>query len=118
MTLTLCRADEIPENGARGFELRGRRVFAVRHHGKVYVYLNRCPHLGVPLEWDKDRFLDPGGTFIRCSTHGAIFVKDSGECIQGPCRGEFLWSLECREDQGEILVDEEELPPTASPGKP
>lgn len=111
MSLVLCRVEDIPEGGARGFELRGRRVFAVRHHGKVHAYLNRCPHLGVPLEWEADAFLDPQGAYIRCSTHGALFLKDSGECIQGPCLGDFLWSLECREEAGAIVLDEDELPP-------
>jgi nitrite reductase/ring-hydroxylating ferredoxin subunit len=26
-------------------------LFAVRRGGQVYVYINRCPHRGVGLEW-------------------------------------------------------------------
>ena len=109
--LELCRAEDIAEGGARGFEVRGRRVFAVRHCGRVFAYLNRCPHLGVPLEWEADQFLDAQGAYIRCSTHGALFVKETGECIQGPCFGDFLWELACREEGGRILLDADELPP-------
>ena len=111
MPLVLCLAEDIPEGGARGFDLQGRRVFAVKQYDRIFVYLNRCPHLGVPLEWITDAFLDPQGAYIRCSTHGALFLKDSGECIQGPYLKNSLWSLEHREEGGRILLDADELPP-------
>jgi nitrite reductase/ring-hydroxylating ferredoxin subunit len=44
-----------------------------------------CPHLGIPLNWAPERFLDLDGTLIQCSSHGALFQIDSGECIAGPC---------------------------------
>lgn len=110
MAVTLCRTADIPEGGARGFELGGRRLFGVKHNGRIHLYLNRCPHLGVPLEWEKDQFLDPAGGYIRCSNHGALFLKDSGECILGPCQGDFLWEIAWREEAGYVLVEEDELP--------
>ena len=114
--LELGRSEDIPEGGARGFELRGRRVLGVKERGRIHLYLNRCPHLGIPLEWAPHEFLDADGALIRCANHGALFAKDSGECIAGPCRGEYLWSISHRLEDGRILVPEDELPPPANSG--
>lgn len=110
----LCRSSDIPEGGARGFLLEGHRLLGVRQHGRLFFYLNRCPHLGVPLEWEEHDFLDADGAYIRCSSHGALFVKESGECLAGPCRGAFLWQLEHAEHGGEVHVDLDALPAPAS----
>jgi len=110
MELELCTLSDIPAEGARGFMLQETRLVAVRSGNAVHVYLNRCPHLGVPLQWQADRFLDTEGIFIRCANHGALFEKDSGLCILGPCRGASLWQIECRLDEGRILIDDAELP--------
>ncbi|MEX2366782.1 MAG: Rieske 2Fe-2S domain-containing protein, partial [Pseudohongiellaceae bacterium] len=88
----------------------GVGVFAVKEYGRIYVYLNRCPHLGVPLEWQKDKFLDRDAKLIQCSTHGALFVRSTGECLQGPCRGEFLWQITSCTEDGMVLIEDQELP--------
>lgn len=86
----LCPISDIPEQGAKGFEVEGRGIFAIRHQGRIFVYENRCPHRGVPLEWLPDQFLDYERNFIQCATHGALFKIDDGECIAGPCNGQKL----------------------------
>jgi len=86
----LCRIGDIPESGARGFEIDGRALFAVHHRGHFFVYENRCPHRGVPLDWMPDQFLDFDRNFIQCATHGALFKIEDGECIAGPCNGQHL----------------------------
>lgn len=101
----LCTATELPDNGSRGFNIDGRKVLAVRRAGQVYAYLNRCPHRGVPLEWQPDQFLDPSASLIQCATHGALFLIESGECVAGPCAGQFLASLDSREDEQGIWVE-------------
>jgi nitrite reductase/ring-hydroxylating ferredoxin subunit len=110
VTVILCELDELPEDGARGFDLPQTRLLAVRDRGGVQVFLNRCPHLGTPLQWEGQRFLDNEGHFIRCATHGALFEKTTGLCIQGPCRGEHLWQIDCRIENGNVVIDENELP--------
>jgi len=61
----LCRIDEIPDGAARGFTIGGDaakvRIFAVRRGDSVYVYVNRCPHVGTPLDWAEGEFLDREG---------------------------------------------------------
>ncbi|GGO88557.1 hypothetical protein GCM10011348_44280 [Marinobacterium nitratireducens] len=89
----LCQIGDIPDSGSRGFQIDGRALFAVHHQGRYFVYENRCPHRGVPLEWLPDQFLDYERNFIQCATHGALFKIDSGECIAGPCNGQHLMAV-------------------------
>lgn len=86
------------------------RLLVVHDYKGVHVFLNRCPHLGVPLQWQDDSFLDADGAFIRCATHGALFERDTGFCVQGPCAGASLWQIESRIENDEILIEESELP--------
>jgi len=30
---------------------------------------------------------------LQCATHGALFLIESGECVVGPCAGQFLQPL-------------------------
>ena len=34
------------------FTLAQGKVFAVKKRQELFIYLNRCPHLGIPLEWE------------------------------------------------------------------
>ncbi len=90
-TETLCHIDDIAEGEPRGFPLTNNEtVFAVKKDGQLYLYKNSCPHLGIELEWMEDQFLDNERALIQCSTHGALFLINSGECISGPCLGKSL----------------------------
>lgn len=110
MALRLCTLAELPEGSARSFALPQTRLMAVRDRSGVHVFLNRCPHLGIPLQWQDNRLLDEEGAFIRCATHGALFERDSGLCIQGPCRGDSLWKIDCHIEDAAVYIDESELP--------
>lgn len=114
--MLLCRAEDLVAGKARSFQVGKTRIVVVcTLQGSVHAYLNRCPHLGVPLNWGDDQFMDSDGSLLRCATHGALFEPDSGLCILGPCRGEHLWQLECSIRDGQVVVDESELPPLGSP---
>ncbi|MCX4190694.1 Rieske (2Fe-2S) protein [Methylophaga sp. OBS3] len=79
--------------------------FLLRFEGKVYAYLNHCPHLGIPLNWQPDAFMSLEETHIQCSTHGALFNPDNGLCISGPCRGQSLTLLNIETDTaGDIYL--------------
>jgi nitrite reductase/ring-hydroxylating ferredoxin subunit len=103
--IRLCAPSELAEGQSLGFLIGQMSLFAVRRGGQVYAYLNRCPHRGITLEWQKDRFLDDSGSLIRCSTHGALFLIESGECVAGPCEGQSLQALECREDAHGVWIE-------------
>lgn len=74
----------------------GAPAFAVRWGGKVYGYLNQCPHAGGPLDFE-GQVLESSGRFLMCTRHGAIFEPDTGQCIGGPCRGARLTPLAVHE---------------------
>ncbi|HDZ10472.1 Rieske (2Fe-2S) protein [Pseudohongiella sp.] len=107
--ITLCHQNEIEEGRAKGFEVTGKYLFAVKKDGRVYVYYNYCPHLGTPLEWLEDQFMDPDGNFIQCATHGALFVVEDGQCISGPCRGKSLKTIPHESGNGFIMVNENDV---------
>jgi len=105
---TLCRVEEIEDGGAKEFPPppgSHAGVFAVRRGDGVVVYENSCPHLGVPLNWAPDRFLDARRAHILCGTHGAVFRIEDGLCLKGPCLGQALTPIPHRVEDGVVLVD-------------
>lgn len=107
----VCRLDDLPLPGSRGFEVDSQSIFLVNCDDGVFAYRNRCPHLGVELEWVEHQFLDADGAYIQCATHGALFTLADGECVFGPCQGQHLQALRCCVSAGTVLVD---VPPDTS----
>ena len=101
--VTLGPLADVPDGGARGYVLQMRAGrffgFVVRSGDRVFGYVDRCPHAGVPLARVLDDYLTPGGTLIACSWHGALFDIPSGRCVGGPCVGAALthWPLAVRD---------------------
>jgi nitrite reductase/ring-hydroxylating ferredoxin subunit len=107
--LTVCHLADVPDGDARGYDLvlaeGGRiRVIVARQGERAFVYRNRCPHRGTPLDWMPDRFLDAAGEHLICATHGALFRIEDGVCIAGPCAGDGLEALAIEIEGGEILL--------------
>ena len=103
----LCRVADIPEDGARGFAAAPggfTGLFAVRKAGRVFVYVNACPHIGLPLEAMPDRFLDHRRQLVVCAVHGARFRIEDGMCLSGPCIGEALEPVAARIVDGQVVV--------------
>lgn len=98
-TLATAAPDADPDS--TGQPLTG---FVFARKGILFAYLNRCPHLGIELNWMPGRFLDVDGHFIQCSTHGALFTPERGDCIAGPCQGDALTALEVVEQDGLVMV--------------
>jgi len=94
VTRVLCSLSELELTGSKGFAvgegdwpLRG---FLVKTSKGVAAYVNCCPHAGHPLNFKADRFLTPDRNLILCASHGALFTRDEGRCIAGPCPGQSL----------------------------
>ncbi len=104
--VTLCRLADVADPGSRNFVLQIGEAFfhgfVVRHAGQVTGYVDRCPHMGVPLTGQVDGYLTPDNTLIVCSWHGALFQIEDGLCVGGPCTGARLspWPVVVR---GEYL---------------
>ena len=98
----------VPDGGARNFvlEMRAGRFhgFVVRHGGQVWGYVDRCPHMGLPLAQVLDHYLTPDGERIACSWHGALFEGDGGRCVGGPCVGARLTAWPVRVEHGRIVT--------------
>lgn len=98
--MRLCSIAEVAEGQARGFAVPGlrRKVVVVRKSGRVFGYLDSCPHYegGTPMAWRTDRYLNGEGTHLACHSHGALFDVETGECVLGPCLGQSLTRVPLR----------------------
>jgi nitrite reductase/ring-hydroxylating ferredoxin subunit len=73
--------------------------------GALLAYRNACPHMGIELDWESDRLMTPGGRYLRCTGHGALFEPDSGLCVRGPCLNEALTRLPVRIEDEMVMLD-------------
>jgi nitrite reductase/ring-hydroxylating ferredoxin subunit len=106
--IALGPLDALPVGAARGVELEigtGRfHGFVLRTAGGIHGYVDRCPHMGLPLAQKPDAYLSPGGAYIACRQHGALFDPATGLCIGGPCRGASLIAWPLHVEAGEIVT--------------
>ena len=109
----ICALSDIPSQRATGFQLaavgedgepRPLNIVVVRWGKKVFGYLNRCPHHGTNLDWERETFLDPSGLRLMCGKHGALFELGTGRCSDGPCKGESLTPVAVEVIDGDICV--------------
>ncbi len=101
--VTLGPLDQIADGKARNYVLQMRagrfHGFVVRRGQAVFGYVDRCPHMGLPLAQQLDRYLTPDGSLIACSWHAALFEPETGACVGGPCGGSRLtpWPVTVRD---------------------
>ena len=66
-TYAICSVGDILNRHCKGFHLvqveedgseKPFQILIVRWDRKLYGYVNRCPHQGVNLDWERDQFLD------------------------------------------------------------
>jgi nitrite reductase/ring-hydroxylating ferredoxin subunit len=104
----LARLAELPDGETREFTLHDAdwplTGFLLRIGNSVHAYVNRCPHALRQLNFQPNRFLNKDGSLIQCSSHGALFEKDTGLCVAGPCVGESLRQLPVALQDGEIRL--------------
>jgi nitrite reductase/ring-hydroxylating ferredoxin subunit len=102
----LCAVADVDDGSARVVEL-GRgwpivEVIVLRHGDRWVGYLNRCPHMPVPLNLLAAVFV--AGDTLICDHHSARFRIDDGYCTDGPCKGESLAAIAVAERDGAIVV--------------
>jgi naringenin degradation protein FdeD len=104
----LCPLSELGDPAARGFRFGAGmsffQLFLVRSSGRVFAYVNMCPHVGSPLDFPEHQFLTPDKMNIRCATHGAVFRIEDGVCIAGPCPGARLWAVPIEVVDGMVRI--------------
>lgn len=103
----ICEADALVDGG-KGVRFpvtagaEDTTGFVVRYGGAVYGYLNRCAHVPIELDWAEGEFFESSGLYLMCSTHGAIYVPETGRCAGGPCRGGRLRPVAVVERDGKL----------------
>jgi nitrite reductase/ring-hydroxylating ferredoxin subunit len=104
----ICRFDDLQTTGARGFAIGSGdwplRGLVVRLNTEVRGFINRCPHVGHPLNLRPHQFLTADSSLILCSSHGALFEKDKGFCIAGPCAGRRLSPVPLKVESGFVML--------------
>jgi nitrite reductase/ring-hydroxylating ferredoxin subunit len=68
-----ARSDEVREGAVFAAVLAGTKVALTRVNGAVQAFINKCPHLGLPLT--KGKIADG---VITCPFHGSSFDLCSG----------------------------------------
>ena len=103
-----CAAADLGPGRTLKFRLEcgGRRLngFVLNHDGEVRAFVNRCPHVGTPLDLWPNEFYTEDGRDLICSTHGAIFEPLTGRCTIGPCAGDALRPLPVRREGPDLVV--------------
>ncbi|MFO0693358.1 MAG: Rieske (2Fe-2S) protein [Polyangiales bacterium] len=72
--------------------------------GRVRAYRNLCQHIPLPLDGGSKSYLDATGGFLLCGLHGALYRREDGLCVRGPCEGESLEDLDVEVDGDRVRV--------------
>ena len=106
--VNVCRIEDLDDPGCREFVIGSGdwpfKGFVVRQGDAVHAYQNYCVHQGHPLNWSPDNFLTKDKRQIICSSHGAVYDIESGECVGGPCVGKMLRRVECEVRDGYVIA--------------
>lgn len=110
MSHYLCKIAEIGENG-KEISVRGDAettyIMLFLHVGVIRAFLNTCPHHGLALSLAPDLFFFSPERLLVCPHHGASFELDTGQCLEGPCRGASLRAVKIRLDEEFVWLDQE-----------
>jgi nitrite reductase/ring-hydroxylating ferredoxin subunit len=63
----------------------------------------------IELDWAEGEFFESSGLYLMCSTHGAVYLPESGECAGGPCKGGRLRPIALREEKDKIYWQPDEF---------
>ena len=103
----LCSTEDFENKTTKGVTLNNQKYVVIQKDSQIYVYKNRCPHIGINLEYQPNQFLDKEEQYIQCANHGALFEIESGYCIAGPCSGKSLIAVTFQHLNNTILVSGE-----------
>ena len=99
---------ELAPGMTKKFNLSNRKYnlegMLLNYQGSLYAYVNRCPHIGLSLDWVDNQFFSIDGRYLMCANHGATFEPATGECIWGPCVGTALQSVPLEIEADKVFV--------------
>ena len=70
---------DLPEQGFKAVQVDNRSVLVGRLQGRLFAYVDRCPHAGAPLRIGKLR-----GEELTCAWHGWTFNLLTGSAVPDP----------------------------------
>lgn len=103
----ICASAALVDGGS-GFRFtvrqhgRDEAAFVVRFCGRAFAYFNRCAHVPVELDWQRDEFFDQSKLYLICAMHGALYAPETGQCLGGRCNGKGLTPIPVTERDGAI----------------
>jgi len=103
----LCSTEGFKDKTTKGITLNNQQYVVIKKNAQFYVYKNRCPHIGINLEYQPNQFLNKEEQYIQCANHGALFEIETGYCIAGPCSGKSLIAVTFQHIHNTILVSGE-----------
>jgi 3-phenylpropionate/trans-cinnamate dioxygenase ferredoxin subunit len=101
-SITVCRADDLPEGAMRLIEAEGRKICVFRcGDGELYAIEDRCSHDDGPLAEEE---FDAAACTVECPRHGSLFDLRTGRPKTLPA---FLpvETFEARIENGEVKLD-------------
>jgi nitrite reductase/ring-hydroxylating ferredoxin subunit len=93
----VARLGELGHGTSKKFRIRRgdfeAEALLINYQGELFAYANRCPHVGISLDWVDNQFFTVDQRYLMCANHGAVFEPPTGECVWGPCVGTALQKL-------------------------
>ena len=97
--ILIARVGEIPPGRTKSFRFGFANGIAYNDHGTIKAYVNRCTHMGGPVELLKDQ------NIFRCRWHQAEFDPASGRAVEGEApKGTGLEPIKMIEEGGQIFA--------------
>ncbi|MCC7522803.1 Rieske (2Fe-2S) protein [Candidatus Uhrbacteria bacterium] len=97
--IPVAKTGEIPDGQTKSFQFGPFKGIAIRKNGKLIAFVNRCTHMGGPVE------MHASGNKLRCRWHGADFHPETGEAIEGQApQGTALQRIELIEQDGTVFA--------------
>ena len=94
----VARVGELAHGASKKFKIRrgefDSEALLINYQGELFAYVNRCPHIGISLDWADNQFFSIDQRYLMCANHGAVFEPPTGECVWGPCVGAALQKLD------------------------
>lgn len=114
--IEVMRSDELAPGRTKKFVFTidgcDIEAFVLNHRGRLHAYINRCRHVPMGLDWVENQFFTEDAQYVLCATHGACYLPDTGECVDGPPLGQSLVRvpLEIRDGKVFASLPDEEIP--------
>ena len=81
------------------------KIMLMREGEQVQAFLNRCPHYGVPLNPEGNKFYILPERQVMCVIHCSVFRMTDGHCVDGPVKGDTLIKITIDVDEdGEATI--------------